>query len=586
MKRNRLTTAVVFAQASLLTGAAGSALAQTSGNGVIEEVVVSASPIRDSQQAALDVKRLADNYVDVISADTIGRFPDQNLADSLSRLPGVAVERDQGQARYLNMRGAPFRYTGIAFDGIDVPGAENGRIPRFDSLPATITSRVDANKAILPSMPGESVAGYINIQTFKPFDVEGLSLALDAGRGEQGLGGGGVERNSFRASWSNERFGLVGFFSDNEREQITDNREYDLETDANGELVVNELDYRSYLVTRKDTASGGRVEYRGAGALQSVFLSTLYSEFVDEEDLTQYVFEMAAPQPGLQASNVPMAQSRWLRFGEYENSTFTNTLGADFLAAGWNIETRLNYTETEFDWRIPIAYSLGAGNSGSYDVRDIKNPLLTLSTPLDQASYAATVGLDIGTRLDIEANKLKLDASRDLALFGRDSTLALGVQYDQRESEGYAVALGVGAGPGLDLDSFDTGVRWEANTTNSIGGTYYDTRAMRDAWLASGTLSPNQQVTSDQEVRIDEDILAVYAMATTRFDWGNIVYGARIEQTDYTSSGLAGDLPISVDGDFLNVLPSAHLNIDVAEDLKLRLSASSGVQRRQQAYLQ
>lgn len=579
MKRNRLTTAIALAQVSVMVGSAGSVLAQESSNGAIEEVVVSASPIRDSQQAALDAKRLANNYVDVISADTIGRFPDQNLADSLARLPGVAVERDQGQARYLNMRGAPFRYTGIAFDGIDVPGAENGRIPRFDSFPATITKRVDANKAILPSMPGESVAGYINIETFKPFDVEGVSLALDVGRGEQNLGGGDVARNSFRASWSNDQFGVVGFFSDNKREQITDNREYDLERDADGTLVVNSLDFRSYEVARKDMAWGGRLEYRGKGALQSVFVSTLYTEFLDEEDLTMFRFEMAAPQPGLQADNAPIAQSRWLRYGEYENSTFTNTLGADFLAGAWNIETRLNYTETEFDWRIPIVLSLGAGNLGSYDVRNIEDPLLTLASPLSGASYPATLGIDVGTRLDIEATKLKLDARRDLELFGRASTLQLGAQYDRRESIGYAVAVGFGAPPTLDLDTFNTGRPWVADSSNTVGGTYYDVKGMRDAWLASGELSPNQRVTPDQEVNIDEDIFAAYAMATTLFDWGNIVYGMRIEQTDYTSAGLAGDRPISVDGDFINVLPSVHVNIDLAEDLKLRLSASSGVNR-------
>src|SRR5690606_2308934 len=141
---------------------------------VIEEVIAVASPIRDSQAAAIDAKRNADNTVDVISADTIGRFPDQNLADSLGRLPGLAIERDQGQARYINFRGAPCRYTKIAIDGIDVPGAENGRTPRFDSFPSAITSRIEANKAIMPNMPGEAVAGYINIGTFDPFSQDGL----------------------------------------------------------------------------------------------------------------------------------------------------------------------------------------------------------------------------------------------------------------------------------------------------------------------------------------------------------------------------------------------------------------------------
>ena len=120
----------------------------------IEEVVVTGTPIKQSEMASIEAKRSAVNVVDVISADTIGRFPDQNLADSLGRVPGIAIERDQGQARYVNLRGAPFRYTAIAFNGIDIPGAENGRIPRFDSFPAVITKKLTVNKAITADMPG------------------------------------------------------------------------------------------------------------------------------------------------------------------------------------------------------------------------------------------------------------------------------------------------------------------------------------------------------------------------------------------------------------------------------------------------
>lgn len=544
-----------------------------------QTVVVTASPIRDSQEAALSVKRDAENVVDVISSDTIGRFPDQNLADSLSRLPGVAIERDQGQARYLNLRGAPFRYTGIAFDGISVPGAENGRIPRFDSLPSTITSRVVANKAILPSMPGESVAGFVDIQTFKPFDAEGLSAALDLGLGEQELGGGEVSRASMRASYSGDQFGIVGFYSNNRREQVTDTREYDLARSDAGDLVVNELDYRSYLVEREDTAYGGRVEYRGSGALQSLFVSTLYSEFIDSEDLTQFVFAPLAPQTGEQASNFPLLTTRYVRYGEYENSTFTNTLGADFLLAGWDVEARANYTETEYYFRLPIALSAAAFNIGSYDLSDIQDPLLNLASPLNQSAYAVNLGIDLGTRNDIEATTFKFDAGRDLSLFDTDSTVKFGAQYEQRDSTGYGFVLQQGAFPDIDIDSFDTGKPWDSNTTNSIGGTYYDSKGLQAAWLASGVLSPELVPPTDQEVLIDENILSAYAMATTRFDWGNVVYGVRVEQTEYTSSGLAGDQPLSVDGDFVNVLPSLHINFDLTEDLKLRLSSSSGVNR-------
>ncbi|MCS5585410.1 MAG: hypothetical protein NZ777_18115, partial [Pseudomonadales bacterium] len=65
----------------------------------IEEIVVMAKSIKASTQSSIDAKRMANNVADVISADAVGRFPDQNLADALGRVPGISIERDQGQAR-------------------------------------------------------------------------------------------------------------------------------------------------------------------------------------------------------------------------------------------------------------------------------------------------------------------------------------------------------------------------------------------------------------------------------------------------------------------------------------------------------
>lgn len=543
----------------------------------IEEVVVSARPIRDSQAAALEVKRLSGNVMDVISSDTIGRFPDQNLADSLGRVPGVAIERDQGQARYINLRGAPFRWTGIAFDGIDVPGAENGRIPRFDSFPSMITSRVEVNKAILPSMPGESVSGFINVQTFKPFDVEGPSLAMDYGFGQQDLGDGDVDRLGLRGSWSNDNVGVVGFLSQNSREQITDNREYELEPAGPGEVLVNELDFRSYKIKREDAAYGGRIEYRGENVLQSLFASTLYSEFVDEEERTQWVFEVVDPQPGNVRTDVPLAINRLLQFGTYENSTATSTLGADLALGDWSVQTRLNYTETELDVRLPIPQSFGGG-LGNFDVRDLENPIVTLAQPLEQVPIGATFGIDVAQQLNIDAVKFKLDAQRAIDFLG-DTTLGMGLQYDQRESEGFVTAIGFGPFPGsVDIESFNTSERWFSNTTNSIDATYYDNKGLRAAWEAAGGVA-DIAVSDDIRVQIDEDIVAAYLMGTTRLSWGDVVYGLRIEGTDYTSAGNVDGQPLAVSDDFVNVLPSVHVNVDLTDDVKMRASFSSGVNR-------
>ncbi|WP_460941422.1 TonB-dependent receptor [Parahaliea aestuarii] len=546
----------------------------------LEEVLVTATPIRDSQQASLDAKRLADNYVDIVSADTIGQFPDQNLADSLGRLPGLAIERDQGQARYINLRGAPFRYTTIAFDGIDVPGAENGRIPRFDSFPSVITRRIEANKAVLPSMPGESVAGFINIHTFSPFDSEGFSMAADVGTGQQELGDGDIEKYALRGSWSNDNFGVMAFGSENSREQVTDNREYDLDRDANGQLLVNELDFRSYRIKREDKSYGGRLEFRGDGAIQRVFASTLYSEFQDHEERNQFAFSPLEQAVGTTGENVAMLVARNLEEGLYENSTETSTLGADMQAGNWFLEGRVNYTETSSNMDLPIPYSVGGFTMADYDLSDIQDPKVFLPGNLSDIQYAQTFGLHYVQSLDIEATQYKVDASRDLTLFGLSSTLSLGAKWDDREADGFIAQPVLGAFPaGINIEDYNTGELWDANTSNTIGGTYYNNAGLYYAWASAADLSTDGLIAPENRIAIEEDILAVYGMLRSEFSWGNVVAGLRVEQTDYSSSGTLNEVPLKVEDDFTHYLPSVHVNVDLAEDLKWRISASTGVNR-------
>ncbi|WP_416908926.1 MAG: TonB-dependent receptor plug domain-containing protein [Polymorphobacter sp.] len=99
-----------------------------------EEIIVTGSIVA-AQQAAIEAKRIAPNLVDIASSDSVGRFPDENIAAALSRLPGVAVQLDQGQARYIQVRGAPNRWTTVSIDGIPQTGTDEGgegRAYRFE----------------------------------------------------------------------------------------------------------------------------------------------------------------------------------------------------------------------------------------------------------------------------------------------------------------------------------------------------------------------------------------------------------------------------------------------------------------------
>src|SRR5687768_17396440 len=103
----RASLAVGTALCALLTAPAlalstAEAMAETADEG---EIVVTGSPIRDSLAASLKLQKKAPNIINAITADDAGRFPDQTVAAALARLPGIGVQRDQGQERYVQVRG-------------------------------------------------------------------------------------------------------------------------------------------------------------------------------------------------------------------------------------------------------------------------------------------------------------------------------------------------------------------------------------------------------------------------------------------------------------------------------------------------
>jgi len=163
--------------------------AQSAASGV-EEVTVSARrPMAESVAAALKVQRNSDSLVSVLSADAIGNLPDQNIAFAVGRLPGVGIERDQGQARYVNLRGAPNYWTTLSFDGMSIVSPE-GRASRFDNIPSAIARQIVVEKAIVPSMAGNTVAGNVDIRTRTGFDNPGQKITGKLGAGRVDLGGG------------------------------------------------------------------------------------------------------------------------------------------------------------------------------------------------------------------------------------------------------------------------------------------------------------------------------------------------------------------------------------------------------------
>ena len=144
---------------------------------VIEEIVTIG--IRGSLMRSMDVKRGATGVVDAISAEDIGKFPDQNLAESLQRITGVSIDRQRGEGSQVTVRGFGPEYNLVTVNGRQMP-THNGTTRSFDfaDLASEGVAGVQVYKTGRADVPSGGIGSTINIQTPTPLEGEPtLSLA-------------------------------------------------------------------------------------------------------------------------------------------------------------------------------------------------------------------------------------------------------------------------------------------------------------------------------------------------------------------------------------------------------------------------
>lgn len=183
-KRSRLAKSIV-----LMLGSAAvlPALAQESeveqGQGSADEEVIIVQGIRSSLRQALQTKRSLDVVADVINSDDVGKLPDNNIAEALSRVPGVQVERNGNEGAQIQLRGLDSVRLEVNGQTLASPNAE----PQASSL-AVIPSQLFRRITVLKSFSADQVegglGGTVKFETFRPFDFdEGQTFAINADLG-------------------------------------------------------------------------------------------------------------------------------------------------------------------------------------------------------------------------------------------------------------------------------------------------------------------------------------------------------------------------------------------------------------------
>ncbi len=164
----------------------------------LEEVIVTG--FRASLADALQNKRESNQIIESVSAEDIGKFPDQNVAESLQRLPGISIDRSNGQGTKARIRGLDQNVTllndDIFLSGLELYTQGEGNVRETDSLegiPSELLGGIDVYKSPNASQSESGLGGIINLKTRSPFDLSGTTLAgnlryADSGEGWEPLG--------------------------------------------------------------------------------------------------------------------------------------------------------------------------------------------------------------------------------------------------------------------------------------------------------------------------------------------------------------------------------------------------------------
>src|SRR6266852_7200970 len=249
----------------------------------VDQVVVTAERLQGETEA-INIERTAEDIVQVLPAEVITSLPNTNIVDAVGRLPSVSLERDEGEGKYVQIRGTDPRLSNVTINGVNVPSPEGGvRNVKLDVIPSDLVASIEVNKTLSANQDGDAIGGSVNLVT-KTAGADPYA-AISAMAGYTNIvGGRGLDQ--FTAT-SAGRFGpdkrlglLLGGSYDWNGRGINDIEPSPGTNDfgAGPVPVVSGVDVREYLYRRARYGAAGGMDYR-LGAGSSAYMRGLCSQF-------------------------------------------------------------------------------------------------------------------------------------------------------------------------------------------------------------------------------------------------------------------------------------------------------------------
>jgi TonB-dependent receptor len=603
-----------------------------------DQIIVTAERLQGEVEA-INIERLSDNIVQVLPSKVITSLPNTNIADAVGRAPSVSLERDEGEGKYVQIRGTEPRLSNVTINGVNVPSPEGTvRNIKLDAVPANLVERIEVFKTLSADQDADGIGGTVNLVT----RTAGEKLIYNFG----GSGGytpiqGGRTLGSFDGTLG-KRFGvskklgfLLGGTFDSNNRGINDlepaqGSGTDPKTGNNIALVSTE-DLRSYSYYRTRYGFAGGADYNLKPGT-SVYLKGLFSDFHDFGETwvytpnagntiksvngSQVTFDNAADCAAVISTNPNCAPGSY-QYRHYirrpDQQVFSILTGArhDF---GSNLIT--------LEFAGSRSHNIGGqdfpttnfnGNRNADLALDQSNPRRPKFTPLDttniydptQYSFTKTILPSYhATQVNFQG---AASWARRYSVHSHYGTFEMGLKIrdshsTQNENDQlFALPTGVSTGPftlSQVLGTYTNPSYYDGSFT--FGGMAYgpasDYGKIRQAIAANMSQLQFQQLASVQKSQgaffdADERVYAGYLQnaisigkfrlqAGVRFDAANTNFLTHhVDATQVDASGNPLITPFNQDSDYLNVLPSVQVQYQLEKNTNIRANYSRGISR-------
>ena len=608
-------TALVLAQASRAQtpAMATSPVVEASGPGAhLDHTDIVVTGTRQGEAKAIQTKRETVNIVEALYANDVGKLPDQNVAEAVKRLPGLTVANDQGEGRYVTIRGINPNLVNVTLNGMTLPAPEPGaRQVKLDDIPSALISSIVVTKAITADQDANAIGGAVDVRTLSAFE-RGKPFFLDArtAYGWARLG----EKHPWEADaqtggifGSDSQFGAVLSFNYSRRPIESENFQGSSNWRAaatsagltRGFIVPDNFGLRDYTLVRKRIGAVANFDWHPNDTTK-IWLRSSYSKFDDNETRDQNLIENQSFSAAQIAAQTPTTgtftarQSIRVRRRIEKDNTKAAQLGGAFAVAGGTLDLAGAWTRAQKRDPLRSEYNFRTGNSLIVNYNIANAPYTnTITNPPALTAYNFN-SVNYDRRLAVETLwQGRADYTLPLSL-GDGSNIKIGGKYldrhkiNNRDIDNYTLA----AGRTFTLAS----VAYTGSTVFYDGAYTFGPRIGYDAaqaFLAAnpGTITRNVATSIATSVIDDSDarerILAGYVMATLKFGGLTLLPGVRVENTrDWVKSKFIAPNATIDPGfnrltakNYTDVFPSLSAKYEVTPVILLRGAVTTAIGR-------